>query len=253
VGCSVRLGCVRYLNARPLIENWRGEVHFDHPSHLCYKLAVGELDAALVSSFEYFRRPAYVVVDGIAVASDGPVYSVFLAHVSDIEELAEIVIDPASSTSINLLLCLLGERGLQPKLVREGEINPRRARLLIGDQAIRFRRAADARHQFLDLGAAWRELTGLPFVYALWLIRSDLPEKSELAHELRSLGQNNRQHLEAVIAAQPEADRTFCEFYFRDCLRFSFDEREKQGFQCFAELCVRHYLLPELPPAPELV
>jgi predicted solute-binding protein len=249
----IRLGCVQYLNARPLIQGWRGEVRFDHPSRLCEALAAGELDAALVSSFEYLRHPVYVVVDGVAIASDGPVYSVFVAHLNRTEELREIVIDPASATSVNLLRCLLGERRLQPRLVSDGEITPTRGRLLIGDQAIRFRQTADAGYQFLDLGAAWKDATGLPFVYALWLIRSDLPEKSNLAQALRSLGQNNREHLGAVIAAQAETDRAFSEFYFRDCLRFRFDEREKQGFQRFAELCVRHRLLAELPPAPELV
>ena len=248
----VRLGCVKYLNARPLIHGWQGAVRFDHPSPLSHQLAVGELDVALVSSFEYLRNPIYAVVDGVAIASDGPVYSVIVVHRQLIEKLREIVIDPASETSVNLLRCLLGERGLEAKLVPQGEINATRGRLLIGDQAIRFRQAANPQDQFFDLGAAWKELAGLPFVYALWLVRSDLAEKAEIAEALRSLGKRNHENLDAIIAAQPEPDRAFCEFYFRDCLRFSFGEAEKQGFRRFAELCAQYQLLPNIPPPPEL-
>ena len=56
---SPRLGCVSYLNARPLIYGWPGDVHFDHPSVLCELLAASIFDVALVSSFEYLRNPVY--------------------------------------------------------------------------------------------------------------------------------------------------------------------------------------------------
>ena len=249
----VRLGCVKYLNARPLIHGWEGEVVFDHPSALCRELATGQLDVALVSSFEYLRNPIYSVVDGVAIASNGPVYSVVVAHLRATEELREIVIDPASQTSVNLLQCLLAERGLGTKLIREGEIDQTRGQLLIGDQAIRFRETADPDCHLFDLGAAWKEMTGLPFVYALWLVRPEFAEKRAIAEALRSLGKSNCENLEPIIAAEPEPSRAFCEYYFRDCLRFSFEEREKEGFRRFAELCVRHRLLAKLPRPPELV
>jgi predicted solute-binding protein len=124
---------------------------------------------------------------------------------------------------------------------------------LIGDQAIRFRDQFGGRFQIIDLGAEWKKQTGLPFVYALWLIRPELKQKREVAAELRSLGKQNRAQLDLLIAAQPEAERAFCEFYFRECLRFSFGEEEKQGFQRFAELCARHHLIPSIPPPLELV
>jgi len=249
----VRLGCVGYLNVRPLIHGWPGEVRFDHPAALCQQLAAGELDVALVSSFEYLRHPIYSIVDGVAIASNGPVYSVILAHLGEIEALHEVVTDPASATSTNLLRCLLGERGVTPQFLAAGEIEPGRGRLLIGDQAIRFRRETGARYRVMDLGEEWKRQTGLPFVYALWLMRQDCPDRLRLATELRSLGKTNSDHLDPVIAAQPESQRRFCEFYFRECLRFAFGEAEKQGFRRFAELCVHHRGLPNLPPPLELL
>lgn len=226
---------------------------FDHPSALCRQLAAGELDVALVSSFELLRNPIYSVVDEVAIASDGPVYSVILAHMAPLNFMREVVVDPASETSVNLLQCLLGERGLAPRFVREGEITMERGQLLIGDQAIRFREESDGRHRYFDLGAGWQEQTELPFVYALWLIRPEFSGKEEVATALRSLGKNNLANLDALIAAQPEAERAFCEFYYRECLRFDFGAPEKKGFKQFGELCAKQKLLPAPPPQPALV
>jgi predicted solute-binding protein len=248
-----RIGCVKYLNARPLIHGWPGKVQWDHPAMLCRRLAQGRLDAALVSSFEYLRNPIYSIVDEVAVASDGPVYSVVLAHGGPLENLRQAVIDPASATSVNLLRCLLGERGLTTEFVNKGDVNSIRGRLFIGDQAIRFREENGSRFQFFDLGAAWRDLTGLPFVYALWLLRPNCPDRSKLADGLRSLGKANRKKLDAVIAAQAGSKRLFCDFYFRQCLRFSFGDAEKQGFRYFAERCVHHRVLANLPPSLDLL
>ncbi len=115
---SLRVGCVKYLNARPLISGWQGRVEFDHPSALCRRLAKGELDVALVSSFEFLRNPIYQIVDDVSISSDGPVYSVVVAHRGAISEVEEIELDPASETSANLLRCLLAEIGLTPRLSR---------------------------------------------------------------------------------------------------------------------------------------
>ena len=199
------------------------------------------------------RNPIYSVVDRLAIASDGPVYSVILAHRGSIEQLREVVVDPASETSVNLLRCLLGElRRNDVEFVRRGEIRAHRGLLLIGDQAIRFRQQSRD-DQIFDLGAEWKQATAKPFVYALWLIHPDYGEKAAIADALRSLGKKNLENLDALIAAQPESQRAFCEFYFRECLRFGFGEEEKKGFQLFGELCAKHKLLPAVPPAPKLV
>ena len=230
-----RLGCVKYLNARPLIRGWEGPVEFDHPSGLCRKLAAGDLDVALVSSFELLRHPIYSVVDGLAIASDGPVYSVILAHDLPPNELREVVSDPASTTSINLLRVLFPDL----RIVPEGKIGGARGALFIGDQAIAFRRREGESHQVLDLGAEWKRRIGLPFVYALWLIHPDYAEKTAIAAALRELAARNLGRLDALVAGEPPAEREFADFYFRDCLRFTLGAAEKKGLQTFAELCAK--------------
>jgi chorismate dehydratase len=248
---SLRIGCVKYLNAQPLIYGWPGEVLFDHPAVLCDKLAAGELDVACVSSFEYLRNPVYAVVDGVSVASRGPVHSVIVAHTEPLADIREIALDPASATSVNLLRCLLAERGLRPELTRHPASGV--TQLLIGDQAIAFRETHGADYQFWDLAEAWRELTGFPFVFALWLIRPEVTEAANIAHSLRSLRDENLRSLDSVIAAQSKFSPAFCEFYFRECLHFGLADAEKAGLLRFRSLCEKHGILPADPTPLRLV
>lgn len=285
---SLRIGCVKYLNARPLIRGWSGNVEFDHPSALCQRLAKGQLDVALVSSFEFLRNPIYRIVDDVSISSDGPVYSVVVAYRGAFSDIEEIELDPASETSVNLLRCLLAERRLSPRLIRNIDLQsvrpaglepavsvpvqpaehktaenisagrtdkmsmfqgPHRAYLLIGDQAIAFRQKHAAEFQFWDLGEQWKKLTGLPFVYALWLIRPEVPDAKSIAQRLRELRDENLAEIPAIVADEANnkqaITREFLNCYYNGHLRFSFGTREKQGLQTFADLCAKHGVLPK--------
>ena len=265
----LRIGCVKYLNAHPLISGWPGEVDFDHPSALCKRLAKDELDVALVSSFEFLRNPIYRIVDGVSISSDGPVYSVVVAHRGNFSELEEIELDPASETAVNLLRCLLAELGLNPRLMErstgilpagQAGVSPAVAEpaasgaaLLIGDQAIRFRQEHGSEFQFWDLGEQWKKLIGLPFVYALWLIRPEVPDAKSIAQRLRELRNANLANIDDVITdtiagagdawPRKELNREFLGCYYRKHLRFSFAAEEKEGLNTFAKLCARHGVL----------
>ncbi len=252
---SVRVGCVKYLNARPLIRGWPGNVEFDHPSDLCQRLAKGQLDVALVSSFEFLRNPIYRIVDEVSISSYGPVYSVVVAYSGEFSNIEEIELDPASETAVNLLRCLLAELGLAPRLTggSSDSAGLARARLIIGDQAISFRQSHADEFQFWDLGAQWKNFTGLPFVYALWLIRPEIPDAKSIAQRLRGLRDENLAEIPAIVsdAVADVADnkqaitQEFLYRYYHEHLRFGFGTREKQGVQTFAHLCAKHGVLPK--------
>jgi chorismate dehydratase len=246
---SLRIGCVKYLNARPLIQGWDGEVVLDHPSALCAQLARGELDVALVSSFEFLRNPIYRIIDDISISSDGAVYSVVVTYSGE-SPLSKIELDPASETSAILLRYLTTERGKDFRSVEVSQdllspLETGRARLLIGDHAIRFREKFGAAYKYWDLGEEWKGVTQLPFVYALWLVRPEVVDPKSIADQLRALRNKNLSNIESVIATQSKFDPGFCDRYYREHLRFSFGEREKQGLRVFAELCQKHELLPK--------
>jgi predicted solute-binding protein len=276
---SLRIGCVKYLNARPLIRGWSGEVVLDHPAALCAQLACGDFDVALVSSFEFLRHPIYRIVDDVSIASTGPVYSVLVAHRGEISQIEQIELDPAAETSVNLLRCLLAELGLNPRLIPKCELDKRAqrdvlgsagcqsanrtdssggepavagsllpapyARLLIGDKAIRFRHTYADEFHFWDLGEQWARLVDLPFVYAFWLVRPEVVDAKPIADRLRALRDENLAKLDKLIAEEKEFDPKFCDRYYRKHLRFNFGEREKEGLRAFHKLCQDHGLLPK--------
>src|SRR5580698_1686261 len=164
-----KVGSVPYLNAVPLTRGLEEEILFAPPSELARLLHRDELDAALVSLTEVLLHDRYDILDGIAVASLGEVKSVFLAHRQPLAEMREIYCDTASLSSVNLLKVLLAENGLKPELrpLPDYKSAPTLDNvLLIGDPALKFARA-NPPHETWDLGAAWCELTNLPFVFAV--------------------------------------------------------------------------------------
>src|SRR5580692_8766827 len=110
-----RIGSVKYLNAAPLTRGLESELVLSTPAKLAEMLRRGELDAALVSITEVLFNDSYDILDGIAIASLGEVYSVLLAHKKPLEEVKEVFCDRASLTGLNLLKVLLAERNLFPK------------------------------------------------------------------------------------------------------------------------------------------
>jgi chorismate dehydratase len=167
-----RVGSIPHLNGVPLTRGLEEQITYELPSRLAAMLREDELDAALVSVTEVLTSDSYDVLDGIAVASLGEVKSVFLAHRGPIEEAVEVHCDPGSLTSRHLVEVLLAERGVRPVFKPLPPDAPERWPdyfMLIGDRALDFL-LGPHEHQIWDLGAAWFELTRLPFVYAVWAL-----------------------------------------------------------------------------------
>ena len=244
-----RIGSVPYLNAAPLTRDLESELIFAPPSKLAEMLRRDELDAALVSITEVLMNDRYDILDGIAIASLGEVYSVILAHKKPLAEVTEVFCDTASLTSVNLLKVLLAEKNLFPKFVplESYEAAPEKDFvLLIGDRAIEFQRAPHT-HEIFDLGYAWTEMTNLPFVYAIWALRRGI-ENRELRHELRAAKHFGMETLEHIIETREEFDADFRRDYFEWHIHFHLGEDEKRAIAKFCELLRKHNLGPVFEP-----
>ncbi len=244
-----RIGSVHYLNAAPLTRDIAGELIFTTPAKLAQMLRRDELDAALVSITEVLLNDRYDILDGIAIATLGEVYSVFLAHKKPLAEVKEIFCDTASLTSVNLLKVLLAERGLKPEfkpLENYAAAPDKDFVLLIGDPAIEFQRAPHT-HEIFDLGSAWLELTNLPFVFAVWALRRGI-ENKELRYELRAAKRFGIESLEHLIETREEFDEDFRRDYFEWHIHYHLAEDEKRGIAKFCELLRKHNLGPIFEP-----
>lgn len=244
-----RIGSVKYLNAAPLTHGLEGEIIFATPAKLAGMLRRDELDTALVSVTEVLLNDRYDILDGVAIASLGEVYSVFLAHKMPLAEVKEVFCDTASLTSVNLLKVLLAERGLQPEFKPLENYEAAKEKdfvLLIGDAAIEFQRAPHG-HEIFDLGYAWSEMTNLPFVYAVWALRRGV-ENKELRRELRQARRFGMEMLDHIIEVREEFDEDFRRDYFEWHIHFHLGEDEKRAIAKFCELLRKHNLGPVFEP-----
>lgn len=175
-----RVGSVPFLNERPLTYGLGGRhpVSFVRlpPGPLAAKLVTGELDVALIPVAEQLRYGLHPI-GALGIACRGSVQSVQLWHDGPRAALTRILVPQHSRSSVLLLRLLLPHWGCpDAKLVPTPGLDdvsepPVEPALIIGDAALR---CLGAGRPSTDLGAAWHELTGLPFVFARWAARPGL-------------------------------------------------------------------------------
>ena len=244
-----KIGSVPYLNAAPLTRGIESELIFATPSKLAEQLRRGELDAALVSITEVLFHDNYDILDGIAIASLGEVYSVILAHKKPLEQVTEVYCDTASLTGVNLLKVLLAERKLFPQFKPLESYKSAAQKdfvLLIGDPAIDFQRSKHS-HEIFDLGAEWSEMTRLPFVYAVWALRRGI-ENKDLRYELRESKNFGIETIDYIIETREEYDEDFRRDYFEWNIQYDLAEDQKRGIERFCQLLEKHKLGKIFPP-----
>ncbi|MDE1169980.1 MAG: menaquinone biosynthesis protein [Verrucomicrobium sp.] len=236
-----RLGSVPYRNVAPLIHGLEPEPRGLVPARLADALRAGEFDAALVPVAELLQRAEdYAVVDGAAVAARGAVYSVILIPEGKkaLGEISRVALDPSSRTSVLLARVLL-EIGHGRKVDYVLPDAPADARLLIGDPAIAFR-AAHPETPVLDLGELWHAWTGLPFVFAAWVVRrgAATPELGRFLRETKEKG---------LAARDAIARDAFEREYFTRYIRYDLGAEEKAGLLRFAEYLKELGVLSRVP------
>lgn len=178
---TLRIGSVPYLVGRPLDRDLSETPGVQYtqavPAQLVRELRGSKLDAALVSSIELFRQPGYLFAKGLGVAGFGRVDSVQVFLRRPLDQVRRIALDPSSHAAATLVRVLLADRpgGAPEYLEVPADQDPSHvdadAWLRIGDRALREAWVEGIDHWNPSL--AWFEQTGLPFVFALWLMREE--------------------------------------------------------------------------------
>ena len=245
---ALRVGAVSYLNAKPLY--YRLGLHapdvrlsLDYPSVLADRLARRDLDVALIPSIEYLRGAdrGYEILPGFAIAAHGPVRSVKLFSRVPLDRIRRLALDEGSRTSQALCrVWLASVHGVEPAQIETlpigvpPEESTADAVMLIGDRAMR-----DLSGSFVstvDLSEAWNLMTGLPFVFALWVARAgvelgDLPER--LA-ESRADGLAHADELAAEHGPRLGLSPAACVDYLTRVLSYDLGAPEIAGLRRFA-------------------
>jgi chorismate dehydratase len=258
---QLRLGSVSYLNAKPLIYDLDCapdlSLKLEVPSRLLHGLRDERFDIALLPVIDYQRLDGLSLVPSGGIGCDGPTLTVRIFSKVPVGQIRTLACDTDSHTSVALARVILAERfELHPTfidLVRGHEqLRPADARLLIGDKVV-CEEPPGFDHQ-LDLGHAWRELTGLPFVFAIWTARKgvdlgDLPQRLVRARE------QGLAHVDELIAryAIPRGWPAGMALQYLTCyLKYGIGPRELQAIRAFHQLAARWNLLPHAPRPLEL-
>jgi chorismate dehydratase len=255
----VRLGAVRYLNAKPLYHRLSEfapnvAVTMEVPSRLAEQLAAGELDVALIPSVEYLRGASrgYEILPGFAIAARGAVRSVKLFSRVPVEKIERLALDAGSRTSQALTRVWLDARhGVRPTAIEELPLgvsaleSTADAVLVIGDRAMKV--PDDPFHEVVDMAEAWRDLTGLPFVFALWVVRAgaDLGNLPAALERSRAEGLAHADELARIHGPRLGLDFRTCYDYLTRVLSYDLGEAELSGLKRFAEMAARLGLAPE--------
>jgi chorismate dehydratase len=267
-----RLGHIQFINCLPLYYGMvKNDVLLDvelvkaNPADLAKDLLEGRLDLAPIPAIEYARHADdLVLLPDIAISSDGEVQSILLLSKVPADRLGgcTIALTDTSRTSQVLARILLKKHwGVEPTFVEMPPDLPAMLRdadaaLLIGDEALRAYWGSPLGVHVYDLGAAWKELTGLPMVYAVWAVRREFAEQDPAAvqHVADSLSGSLaycRAHLDDIseYAArwEPFSADMFRSYF--DALQFRYEPRYRQGLKRYLAEAVE---IGQLDTVPEI-
>lgn len=251
-----RLGLVSYLNTSPFRYGLRelGETDWMErvPSLLLPLLESGGVEAATLPAFDVLSHPHLPVLPESCIASHGAAYSVRLFSRIPLRRVSSVALDSSSHTSAALTRIVLHTQGCSPSYFSMSPdltmmLNAADAALLIGDPCMR---ANTTGLLVTDLGQEWLNLTGLPFVFSVWVARpgADHGGLTRLIAEAKRKGLAAVERVAEEECERVALDRAVCLVYLRDHMRYDLDEGARAGLERFRQLAVEQKLIADAGP-----
>ncbi|HEY0010081.1 MAG TPA: menaquinone biosynthesis protein [Tepidisphaeraceae bacterium] len=252
----LRISSVGFFNATPLVYGLTDDpalrLRFAVPSELLSDLEQKRADVALLPVIDFQRLDGLRVIPVGGIACDGPTLTVRLFSKTPINQTTRLAADTDSHTSVVLARVLLDRLyGLRPQIVPLDQAAdlPGETRLLIGDKVV-CQEPQGFPHQ-LDLGQAWKEMTGHPFVFAVWMARDGV-ELGDLPQRLTRAREQGLQHVNELIErfAVPRGwPVETARLYLTSYLQFSITPRHIQAIELYHKLAYGTGTLNQ-PPTP---
>ena len=256
----LKLGVVPYLNALPLYRVLDRcddiEIVAAVPSQLSQILQRGEVDVALLPVVEHFRGVGEAIISNSCIGCTREVRSVLLFSNVPFRAIQSVALDSSSRTSVALTRVILADSfALSPQFHDappdlETMLRGCDAALLIGDPALVAAQNYASQIEsgvlrVLDLGRAWFQLTQLPFVFAAWVVRENLPNADEIERLLDAARENGTSQIAQIAtdAAQTSPlSSEVIENYFRHNIEYSMTAAHRQGLDEFRRRYALHGL-----------
>ncbi|HEU4364010.1 MAG TPA: menaquinone biosynthesis protein [Candidatus Krumholzibacteria bacterium] len=247
----IRIGKIPYLNSILFFHGLENEpgvgLEALVPRALSSAVAEGEVDAGpvpLVTTWEIEDR--FAPLGDFCISSINRARSILFFSKRPFDRLdgATIGVTTETSTSVRLMKVLLAHAWrVRPQHYAHVDWPNNDAFLLIGDEALIHRRGVKDYPHVADLGEVWHKWTGLPFVFARWMVRTDLPdgEKARLVTMLDASIAEGWGHFERVVAPRA-ADLNMTIEEMREYLqgfRFRMSAAEQQAIGQFRQLDAR--------------
>jgi chorismate dehydratase len=230
-----------YANAAPLV-HFIPQVYpnakLTHlkPCNTTLELISGRVDAAIIPIVDYFNMPALEMVKGIGICANGNVESVLLQCKYPLKDVRTIKLDPASRTSNLLLKVLIKKHFRIGHDIRFGKnIENPDAEVVIGDRALCGKPAFES----YDLAGEWKNMTGLPFVFAVWAYRvgySDSQKLTQILQAAKQAGCNDIGNLSKLQAERLGINEEQCYHYLTDCLHYDIGTDEQAAMDLFRQV-----------------
>jgi chorismate dehydratase len=242
---KIRVGAVSYLNTKPLIYGFEQgmmkdevELIFDYPAKIAAALLNNTIDIGLVPVAIIPEMKEYHIIGDHCIGSEGEVASVCLFSEVPLNEIETVLLDYQSRTSVKLAQVLMKEYWKINPVIKNAtddfrsEIRNTTAAIVIGDRALEQRKISAYSY---DLGLAWKEFTGKPFVFAAWVSNKPLTAKFIAAFdEASAVGLNN---IDEVVKTNPYTVFDL-KRYYTEFISYQFTENKKAGLQQFLNYLV---------------
>jgi chorismate dehydratase len=239
---KIKVGAVSYLNTKPLIYGFEQgimaddiELIFDYPANIARKLLHNEIDLGLVPVAVLPTMKGYHIISDYCIGCTGTVASVCLFSDVPLHQIEEVMLDYQSRTSVALLKILLKQHWkINPMLTAaesnfQEQISGTTAGLVIGDRALKQRLKSA---YIYDLGLAWEEMTGLPFVFAAWVSNKILSEDFiSTFNDTTSVGLG---HIEKIVTQNPFEEYDLLQYYQSD-ISYLLDVDKRKGLDLFLQ------------------
>lgn len=245
----IKISAVSYLNTLPFVYGLKNsglegfELQLDNPSECARKLITGQVDIGLIpiAAITDIDRP-YILTD-YCIGADGPVRTVNILSDVPINEVKRLYLDYQSRTSVLLTKILVSKWWkVQPELLDafpgyEERIGGDTAGLVIGDRVF----TEGKKHTYsYDLAEQWKEMTGLPFTFALWVANKPLPQEflNTFKQALR-FGLSNKDKAVELYTGHNVSKEELAD-YLENAINYEYNHAKDEALQLYMQLAKKH-------------